>query len=219
MRLLIVGIIVFISIGIGYQLIKPSDKKVLKVYNPIDIDSDLVEDEIERVGYGHTIQSFSFTDQNNTAFGSKDLKGKVYVAEYFFTTCGTICPIMNEQMQRVQQKFRGNKDFRIVSITVDPENDSVPQLLQYAKNHQADNNQWHFLTGKKEDLYRLARRSFFLLKPAAVRNQGDVGSDFIHTNYFVLVDRESQIRGYYDGTSQKAVDTLLTDIDLLLEEK
>ena len=219
MRLLIVGIIVFISIGIAYQLIKPSEKKVLKVYNPIDIDSDLVEDEIERVGYGHTIQSFSFTDQNNKAFGSKDLKGKVYVAEYFFTTCGTICPIMNAQMQRVQQKFRGNKDFRIVSITVDPEQDSVPQLFQYAKNHQADNNQWHFLTGKKEALYQLARRSFFLLKPAAVRNQGDVGSDFIHTNYFVLVDQESQIRGYYDGTSEKAVDTLLMDIDLLLEEK
>lgn len=219
MRLLIVGIIVFISIGIAYQFIKPSEKKVLKVYNPIDIDSDLVEDEIERVGYGHTIQSFSFTDQNNKAFGSKDLKGKVYVAEYFFTTCGTICPIMNAQMQRVQQKFRGNKDFRIVSITVDPEQDSVPQLLQYAKNHQADNNQWHFLTGKKEALYQLARRSFFLLKPAAVRNQGDVGSDFIHTNYFVLVDQESQIRGYYDGTSEKAVDTLLMDIDLLLEEK
>lgn len=219
MRLLIVGIIVVVSIGIGYQLIKPSDKKVLKVYNPIDIDSDLVEDDIERIGYGHTIQTFSFTDQNNKPFGSKDLKGKVYVAEYFFTTCGTICPIMNEQMQRVQQKFRGNKDFRIVSITVDPEQDSVPQLFQYAKIHQADNNQWHFLTGKKEDLYKLARRSFFLLKPSAVRNQGDVGSDFIHTNYFVLVDQESQIRGYYDGTSEKAVDTLLTDIDLLLENK
>ncbi len=95
MKLLVVGIIVFISIGIGYQLIKPSEKKVLKVYNPIDIDSDLVEDDIERVGYGHKIQSFSFIDQNDKAFGSKDLKGKVYVAEYFFTTCGTICPIMN----------------------------------------------------------------------------------------------------------------------------
>lgn len=214
-----VVIISLISITIGYFILKPSETKELPVINPIDIDSDLADDEIERIGYGHTVQSFSFTDQNNKAFGSKELKGKIYVAEYFFTTCGTICPIMNQQMKRVQQKFKNNKNIQIVSVTVDPEHDSIPQLLSYAKAHGADNNQWHFLTGKKEDLYSLARKSLFLLKPAEVRNQGDVGNDFIHTNYFVLVDKRAQIRGFYDGTSEKAVGTLLKDMDLLLGEE
>jgi protein SCO1/2 len=214
-----VVIISVISITIGYFILKPTDKKELPVLNPIDIDSDLADDEIERIGYGHTVQNFSFTDQNNKPFGSKELKGKIYVAEYFFTTCGTICPIMNQQMQRVQQKFKNNKEVQIVSVTVDPEHDSIPQLLAYAKAHGADNSQWHFLTGKKEDLYKLARKSLFLLKPAEVRNQGDVGNDFIHTNFFVLVDKHAQIRGFYDGTSEKAIGTLMEDIDLLLEEK
>jgi protein SCO1/2 len=218
MRVLAIGIILIISVVIAYQYVKPTENKTLQVLNPIDIDSDLVDDEIERIGYGHTVQPFTFTDQNNQSFGSKNLKNKIYVAEYFFTTCGTICPIMNEQMKRVQQKFKNNKNLQIVSVTVDPEHDSIPQLLAYANAHGADNSQWHFLTGKKEDLYKLARKSLFLLKPSEVRNQGDVGNDFIHTNYFVLVDKDSQIRGYYDGTSEKAIDTLLTDIDLLLAE-
>lgn len=219
MRVAIVGIIFAIGVVVAYQFIKPSKEKTLKVYNPLDIDTTLVDDDIERVGFGHKIQEFQLTDQKNQAFGSKDLKGKVYVAEYFFTTCGTICPIMNTQMQRVQEKFKGNSKFHIVSITVDPEHDSSKVLLKYAEAHQASNKQWHFLTGKKDKLYSLARRSFFLLKPAEVRNQGDVGSDFIHTNYFVLVDQEGQIRGYYDGTSEHEVDVLMEDIDLLLQEK
>lgn len=219
MRILAIAVVLIIGVAVAYQFVKPSDKKELKVYNPIDVESDLVEDDIERVGYGHKIQAFSFTDQTGKAFGSKELKGKIYVAEYFFTTCGTICPIMNAQMQRVQQKFLKNKKVQIVSITVDPEHDSVPQLKSYANAHGAKHDQWHFLTGKKEDLYKLARRSFFLLKPAEVRNQGDVGSDFIHTNYFVLIDDNSQIRGYYDGTDEDAVDVLMGDIQLLLDEE
>jgi len=219
MRVAIVGIIFVIGVIIAYQFVKPSEEKTLKVYNPLDVDTTLVDDDIERVGYGHTIQQFELTDQRNQSFGSKELKGKVYVAEYFFTTCGTICPIMNSQMQRVQENFKGNKHFEIVSITVDPEHDSAEVLMDYAKNHGANNDQWHFLTGKKEKLYALARRSFFLLKPAEVRNQGDVGSDFIHTNYFVLVDKDSQIRGYYDGTDEHAVDTMMGDIEILLKEK
>lgn len=219
MRVAIVGIIFVAGVIIAYQFIKPSEEKTLKVYNPLDVDTTLVDDDIERVGFGHKIRQFELTDQSNKAFGSKDLKGKVYVAEYFFTTCGTICPIMNSQMQRVQEKFAGNKNFNIVSITVDPEHDTPQVLMDYAKNHGANNNQWHFLTGEKAKLYSLARRSFFLLKPAEARNQGDVGSDFIHTNYFVLIDKNSQIRGYYDGTEEHAVDEMMGDIALLLEDK
>ena len=219
MRVLIVALIFIVGVTIAYFLTKPSEDKPLKIYNPIDVEPEMVDQDLIRKGFGHTIQEFSFTDQSGEAYGSKDLKGKIYVAEYFFTTCGTICPKMNAEMQRVQQAFKGNDSFKILSFTVDPETDSVAQMKLYADGHGADPKQWHFLTGDKKDLYQLARRSFFVLKPAEAANQGDVGSDFIHTHYFVLVDTKKRIRGYYDGTSPKEVDKLIGDIKKLLEER
>jgi protein SCO1/2 len=125
---------------------------------------------------------------------------------------------MNAQMQRVQKKFAKNKDLKILSFTVMPEVDTVAQMKRYAKEHQAISGQWHFLTGDKKALYNLARTSFFVLKPAEAQNLGDAGSDFIHTNNFVLVDKELRIRGFYDGTSENDVSKLLMDIPLLLKE-
>ncbi|TSJ46406.1 SCO family protein [Fluviicola chungangensis] len=219
MRVLIVALIFIAGVVIAYFLTNPGDDKPLKIYNPIDVESEMVDKDLSRKGFGHTIQEFSFTDQTGKPYGSKDLKGKIYVAEYFFTTCGTICPVMNAEMQRVQAAFKGNEDFKILSFTVDPETDSVAQMKIYADSHGADAKQWHFLTGEKKDLYKLARRSFFVLKPAEAQNQGDVGSDFIHTNYFVLVDTQKRIRGYYDGTNPKEVDKLIQDVQQLMEEK
>ncbi len=219
MRVLAIAVIFIIGVTVAYQFLKPDDIKAPKIYNPIDVEPELVDDDIERVGFGHRIQQFSLTDQLGHSFGSKQLKGKVYVAEYFFTTCGTICPIMNNQMQRVQEAFATNKNVHIVSISVDPEHDTVAQMKRYADEHNANHKQWHFLTGDKEKIYQLARRSFFLLKPSEVRNQGDVGSDFIHTNYFVLVDDRNQIRGYYDGTDEHEVSKLIEDMQLILEEE
>lgn len=121
-------------------------------------------------------------------------------------------------MQRVQFEFADNDDVRILSFTVDPEVDTVAQMKRYADSHGAKSGQWHFLTGSKEELYSLARRSFFVLKPAEAQNLGDVGSDFIHTNNFVLVDGLGRIRGYYDGTSKEDVDELMLDIERLLDE-
>ena len=202
-----------------YFMIKPKKEKELPVINPIDVHEEMVDPELLQIGYGHKIGSFSFTDQEGRRITDKDVRGKVYVAEYFFTTCKTICPIMNSQMQRVHKAYKDNANVKILSFTVDPKNDTVAQMKRYADLHHAEPEQWHFLTGSKEDLYSLARKSFFVLKPAAAENQGDVGSDFIHTNNFVLVDRDMRIRGYYDGTSQKEVDELIKDIDLLLKEK
>jgi protein SCO1/2 len=125
---------------------------------------------------------------------------------------------MNKQMQRVQQAYKGDKRIKILSFTVDPDTDTVEQMKRYAAQHGADDQQWHFLTGKKADLYALARKSFFVLKPAEAENQGDVGSDFIHTNNFVLVDQRMRIRGYYDGTSTEEVDKLIRDMQRLLDE-
>lgn len=219
MRVLIVALIFVAGVIVAYFMTKPSDDKPLKIYNPIDVESEMVDKDLARKGFGHRIQEFSFLDQSGHAYGSEDLTGKMYVAEYFFTTCGTICPIMNSEMQRVQAAFKGNDNFKILSFTVDPETDSVAQMKAYAEGHGADPKQWHFLTGAKKDLYKLARRSFFILKPAEAKNQGDVGSDFIHTNYFVLVDTQKRIRGYYDGTNAKEVDKLIQDIQKLLNEK
>lgn len=200
-------------------MIKPTKVKDLPVINPVDVNEEMVDPELLRIGYGHTIGKFSFLNQEGKLITQEDVKGKVFVAEYFFTTCGTICPIMNQQMQRVHKAYKGNSDFQILSFTVNPEVDTVEQMKRYADQHGADSKQWFFLTGTREKLYDLARKSFFVLKPAEAENQGDVGSDFIHTNNFVLVDKQMRIRGYYDGTNAKEVDELIGDIELLLKEK
>ena len=218
LRIIILLVIFVAGITIAYFITKPGEKP-LKIYNPNDVNPELVDSSLQGKGIGHSIQPFSFTDQLGKPFGSADLKGKIYVTEYFFTTCGTICPKMNAEMQRVQKSFKNDLGVQIVSITVDPETDTVAQMKRYADMHNANHQQWHFLTGPKDKLYQLARQSFFVLKPAEVRNQGDVGSDFIHTNYFVLVDKNARIRGYYDGTNPKDVDRLIKEIHQLQDEK
>jgi protein SCO1/2 len=217
-RVLFLIILFAICIPVGYLLIKPKDQKDLPIINPIDVQEEMVDPEMLRIGQGHTIGNFSFQNQDNKTITQKEVKGKIYVVEYFFTTCKSICPIMNHQMKRVQLAFKDNPNFKILSFTVDPDVDSVEQLKRYANSHNAVKNQWHFLTGKKDALYGLARKSFFILKPAEAANQGDVGSDFIHTNNFVLIDGRGRIRGYYDGTNKNEITTLIDDIKRLEKE-
>ena len=178
----------------------------------------MVDPELLGIGQGHTIGKFSFTNQDGIKITEKEIDNTVFVAEYFFSTCKSICPIMNEQMQRIQKKYKGNRSLKILSFTVDPAVDNPETLKRYATAHGYERGQWHFLTGSKSELYALARKSFFVLKPAEANNIGDAGSDFIHTNNFVLVDRKKRIRGYYDGTNLVEIDKLLEDIDLLLAE-
>ena len=217
-KLIALTIIISIAVLIAYSIIGKKPKEVLPVYNPIDVKSEMVDSSIVRKGFGHTIGDFAFRDQNNQLITQNSVKGKVFVVEYFFTTCGTICPKMNEQMQRVQEAYRENSNTKILSFTVNPEIDTVEQMKRYSISHNADDQQWHFLTGKKEALYDLARKSFFVLKPAEAQNLGDAGSDFIHTNNFVLIDKKLRIRGYYEGTLEKEVNRLIRDISVLLEE-
>ncbi len=219
MRIIAVLGIVFIGIAIAYYFTSSSvNQKKLPVIQPRDLKSEMVNPELLEVGIGHRIGEFSLLNQNGKTITLDDVKGKVFVAEYFFTTCGTICPKMTAQMTRVQKKFKGDEEFKILSFTVNPEIDSVEVMKAYAEKHKAVDGQWHFITGKKEDLYKLARNSFFVLKPAEATNLGDAGSDFIHTNNFVLVDQELRIRGYYDGTSISEVNELMEDIQILLND-
>ncbi|PWH85652.1 SCO family protein [Brumimicrobium oceani] len=220
MRVLLTFIVLVIGVFTAYYMNKTSlEKKQLPVIQPRDVNSEMVDPELVNMGIGHRIGKFSLTNQNGGTITLDDVEGKIFVAEYFFTTCLTICPVMTEEMSRIQQKFKGNENLKILSFTVDPEVDDVSVMKAYAEKHNAEDGQWHFLTGKKEDLYSLARNSFFVLKPAEARNLGDAGSDFIHTNNFVLVDEELRIRGYYDGTSSEEVDILMEDIALLLNKK
>jgi len=216
----IITAIILAGVIIGAKMIKTQDAipPLLPVINPNDIDETMVPDSIQSVGYGHRIQPFKFTDQDNKLVDNSIVKGKIWVAEYFYTTCPSICPIMNKEMEKVQAKYKNDKDFRIVSFTVDPDVDTPKKLKQYAKEHNAVEGQWYFLTGSKKDLYNFARESIFTLRPAEAANKGDVGSDFIHTDNFVLIDWDGRIRGYYEGTKPDEVKQLLADIDNLKGE-
>lgn len=219
MRVIAIIVIVLLGIGLAYYMtLTQTDQKQLPVIQPRDVKQEMVDPELLKKGIGHRIGDFSFQNQHNETITLDDVKGKVFVAEYFFTTCGTICPKMTEQMTRVQKRFRKNDEVAILSFTVNPSYDSVAVLNAYAEKYNAKKGQWHFLTGSQVELYGLARKSFFVLKPAEAANLGDAGSDFIHTNNFVLVDQELRIRGYYDGTSISEVNELMDDIELLLKE-
>lgn len=218
-RILFVGVLLLLAVPIAYYFLGPQGKvKALPVINPIDVQQDMVDPEMLRIGKGHRVGAFRFQNQDGKWITDADMRGRVSVVEYFFTTCQSICPIMNSQMERIQKKFSRQPDVRIFSFTVDPETDTVAQMKRCATQHHAKAGQWHFLTGEKSALYALARRSFFVLKPAEAQNLGDAGSDFIHTNNFVLIDQKMRIRGYYDGTNPKEVSLLQAHIEQLLAD-
>lgn len=162
------------------------------------------------------IPQFEFIDQKGKKFDSKkDLKGKIYVTEFFFTTCGSICPVMSNQLQRLQDKIK-DKPVLILSHTIDPEKDTQKVLDDYAQRYEANYGQWYFLTGDKKKIYDLALKDYKV-------NALDVGDvitpDFAHTSKLTLVDTQGRIRGYYTGTDPKEIDRLATEIDILLQEK
>lgn len=217
-RFIFLAVFIVAGVGITYYYIAPKEKP-LPIINPVDVDPEMVDQDLLRVGMGHKIGNFNFENQLGKTITQQEVSGKVYVAEYFFTTCKSICPIMNKEMQRVYKVYKNDPSFRILSFTVDPDVDTVEQMNRYALEHGvSDDESWHFLTGKKDELYQLARKSFFVLKPAEALNQGDAGSDFIHTNNFVLVDRQGRIRGYYDGTASEEVSQLIIDIEHVMKE-
>jgi protein SCO1/2 len=160
----------------------------------------------------HTIADFSLLDQQGHTITQKEVDGKIYVADYFFANCKSICPKMSSQLERVQARFKDEPSFCILSHTVDPQRDTVAAMAVYAKLHGADPKKWFFLTGDKKQLYELARNSYL-----AVASKGDGGpEDFIHTEQFALVDKSRHIRGFYDGTDSLEVNRLMADIEQLL---
>lgn len=205
--------IVAVAVGIGYQLLKPSDE--LRIFHPKDLDARLVDPAVRNTKGEHHISDFALVDQLGRTITLADVKDRIIVADFFFTTCATICPKMTTQMERVQEAYKADDRVVILSHSVTPEMDSIPVLADYAALHRADPARWHFLTGDRKQIYALARRSYF-----ACLDEGDGGpQDFVHTENFVLVDAQRRIRGFYDGTNPTDVDRLIGDIGKLLAEE
>lgn len=205
-------IVTIIGIGIAYYML--SRPKPLKIYNPADLNPKLVDQSKQQVDKHHRVGEFMLTDQDSNAVSNKTFDGKIYVTDFFFVTCPTICPKMTRQMHRVYQEFENNNDILFLSHTVMPEHDSVAVLKNYANELAVSSNKWKFVTGDKKQIYNLARLTYF-----AAITEGDGGvNDFIHTENFVLVDKEKRLRGYYDGTSTEDVNRLIDDIYTLLKE-
>lgn len=164
-----------------------------------------------------TVQPFSFTTQDGQPFTEKEVAGKVYVAEYFFTHCPGICPQMNANMKKVFERFKGEKDFLILSHTSDPERDSAQQLKMYAEKMGADTKQWIFLTGRKDSLYNTARLSYTIDDPA--NNLQDIKDQFMHTQFWALVNRKGEVVKIYDGLKESEVKNIISDIEDQLKRK
>ncbi len=160
------------------------------------------------------VQPFSFTNQDGIVFTDKEVEGKVYVAEFFFTTCPGICPIMNNNMKIVYNEFKENKDFLILSYTCDPERDSVQRLKHYSDSLGVDTQKWIFLTGRKDSLYTTARLSYTIDDPA--NNLRNLQDDFLHTQFWALVNQKGEVKKIYDGLKESEIKALIRDTKKLL---
>jgi protein SCO1/2 len=162
----------------------------------------------------HKIPDFKFLNQDSLWVSQKDMAGKIYVADFFFTTCPTICPKMKTQLLRIYDKFAEDDRVRILSHTIDPEYDGVRVLKEYAKKLNITSPRWNLVTGKKSDIYRLGEKSYMVTAQEDANEEGG----FVHSGAFILVDKNRHVRGIYDGTKEEDVNHLIEDMTLLLKE-
>jgi len=210
----LIFLVVFSVIGITvfYHLLQTEER--LKIYNPIDVNPRLVDASVKNVRKNHTIGKFELLNQNGETITNKNYEGKIYVADFFFTRCQTICITMAYNMSELQEYYKNDDDIMFLSHSVTPVMDSVPILKAYAEKKGVIDGKWNVTTGPKKHIYELARKNYF-----AVLDEGDGGEqDFIHTEQFVLVDKERRIRGFYDGTNKDDMEKLKQDIEILRAE-
>ncbi len=186
-------------------------KDPLPIYNPTDFNPELVDTSLHNKIKNHKVDDFTLINQNGNVITQENYKDKIYVVDFFFTRCPSICPIMTDNLVKVQNQFINDNKVMLLSLSVTPYIDSVSVLKKYAQDKGVKDNKWNITTGDKKHIYNLARKSYF-----AVIEQGDGGlQDFIHTPNFILVDTNKQIRGVYDGTDDEAVLKLIDDIEIL----
>lgn len=198
-----------IVIPVFYQLLKV--EKRLKIYNPIDVNPRLVDYSVKHITKNHTIADFELINQNGEIITHKDYENKIYIADFFFTRCQSICIAMAYNMSELQAYYIDDNELMFLSHSVTPFIDSVAVLKEYAVKKGVIDGKWNVTTGSKKHIYELARKSYF-----AVLDEGSGDeNDFIHTEQFILVDKEKRIRGYYDGTDKKDIEKLKEDLVVL----
>ena len=200
-----------VTIFLFYSALKPT--KSLPIYNPSDVNPELVDTTVQYISKYHTISDFSFTNQNGKSITQKDYEGKIYVADFFFTSCKSICPKMTTNLVEVQKAFLDNSKVKLLSFSVMPDVDSVSVLKEYAKINSVIDSKWNLVTGDKKAIYAMARKSYLAVK----QGKPEELYDMVHTENFVLVDSKRRIRGFYDGTKKEEIQRLIEDINWLCE--
>ena len=205
--------IFFTSVAIAYVMyFRPEDD--LPIYQPSQLNPALVDLSAMREE-NHRILDFNLVNHLGDTVTLADVQGQILVVDFFFTRCATICPLMTKNLKRIHDRLPADAPVQLLSHSVTPEADSVSVLKAYADKHEADPGRWWFLTGPKDDIYTLARKSYF-----ACLDEGDGGyQDFVHTENVVLVDAQGRLRGFYDGTSQEDITQLFSDLSFLLKKK
>lgn len=194
---------------------KPS-KNALPYYNNANFDSQFLNTLEAQKFINHSIANFSMTDQHNKTISQKDIEGKIHIANFFFTSCGSICPKMTNNLIAFQDEFKNEKDIVLLSYSVTPWQDSVPVLKKFAEKYKITAPNWHLLTGSKKEIYQLARQSYF-----AEENIGFAKdtSEFMHTEHLLLVDKNKKLRGIYNATLALEIQQLMKDVHTLKNEK
>ena len=201
-----------IILTLFYSALKP--KKTLPIYNPSMVNPELVDSTVQYISKYHTIADFSFTNQNGKKITQKDYEGKIYVSDFFFTTCGSICPKMTTNLAEIQKSIINNPKVMLLSHTVFPETDSVSVLKKYAIKNGVIDSKWNLVTGDKKQIYTMARKSYLAVKLGKPNELYDM----VHTENFVLVDSKKRVRGFYDGTKEEDIQRLIEDINFLCSE-
>jgi protein SCO1/2 len=208
---LVLGLLSLIIVSIIYSVLKPVE--VLPIFQPSNVSAALVSPDIQHQKKYHTVGDFSLTNQNGKTITQATYDDKIYIADFFFTTCQTICPIMTENMALLQKELSSNSEVLLLSHTVMPDIDDVQQLKKYATEKGIDSSKWNLVTGTKEEIYTLARKQYL-----AAKENPDDPLGLVHTENFVLIDTQKRIRGFYDGTVEADMDRVLHDVSVLQNE-
>lgn len=214
-RVFFIIIFIFSAISVSLFMNALTPKKRLPIMNPADVNPELVDSTVQHVSKYHTIADFSFINQNGKTITQKDYEGKVYVADFFFTTCQTICPKMTSNMAEIQKAFLNNPKVMLLSHSVLPDTDSVPVLKQYAIEKGVVDGKWNLVTGNKKEIYGIARKSYLAVKTGSPQELYDM----VHTENFILVDTKRRVRGFYDGTKTEDINRLIEDVKWLAENE
>lgn len=211
--LIVITLFSITTLYLFYSALKPV--KTLPIFNPADVNPELVDSTVQYVSKYHTIADFSFTNQNGKTVTQKDYEGKIYVADFFFTTCGSICPKMTTNLVDVQKAIKNNPKVKLLSLSVFPETDTIPALKAYAAKYGVIDAKWNLVTGNKKEIYTMARKSYLAVK----MGRPDQLYDMVHTENFVLVDQKKRVRGFYDGTKKEEIERLIEDINWLCQNE